>query len=70
MMEETSIFMSFYDFVLYFLEPFAESLSDTQYQIMVSRVAETVFFLFVSGLISAVWGCFGALAALRRAKRG
>lgn len=69
-MEETSIFMDFYEFVLYFLEPFADSLSDTQYQIMLSRVAEIVFFLFVSGLISAVWGCFGALAALRRAKRG
>ena len=69
-MDEPSLFIDFYEFIMYFLEPFAETMSDTQFSIMVSRVAECVFFLFVSGLISAVWGCFGALAALRRAKRG
>ena len=40
-MDETTIFTDFYEFVLYFLEPFADSLSDTQYQIMVARVAES-----------------------------
>lgn len=61
---------NFYDFIMYFLLPFEEYMSDTQFNIMVSSVCSGVLMLFISGLVSAVWGCFGALTALRRSKRG
>ena len=61
---------NFYDFIMYFLLPFEEYMTDTQFNIMVSNVCSGVLMLLISGLVSAVWGCFGALAALRRSKRG
>lgn len=61
---------NFYDFIMYFLLPFEEYMSDTQFNIMVSSVCSGVLMLLISGLVSAVWGCFGALSALRRSKRG
>lgn len=61
---------NFYDFIMYFLLPFEEHMTDTQFSIMVSSVCSGVLMLFISGLVSAVWGCFGALTALRRSKRG
>lgn len=67
---EENIFNSLYDFVMVILEPFAAVLSDIEYERLVSAFALTIMTIFVSGLVSAVWGCFGALAALRRSKRG
>lgn len=59
-----------YNFVNYFLSPFSDYLSYVSYQILIQRIIEGVFVIFVSGCVSALWGCFGAITALRRSKRG
>lgn len=66
-MEGTSVL---YDFIMYFLEPFADHMSDSSFEIMLSTVGSGFLVALMSGAISAVWGACGALAALRRSKRG
>lgn len=65
-METTTL----YQFVMILCEDFAEVMPDQTYGIFVSTVASGIILAFVSGVISAVWGACGALAALRRSKRG
>lgn len=66
-MEGTSVL---YDFIMYFLDPFVEHMSDSSFDILLSTVASGFLVALMSGAISAVWGACGALAALRRSKRG
>lgn len=65
-METTTL----YDFIMILCEDFAAVMPDQTFAIFVSTVASGVILAFVSGVISAVWGACGALAALRRSKRG
>lgn len=66
-MEGTSVL---YDFIMFFLAPFAEHMSDASFDIMLSTVGSGFLVALMSGAISAVWGACGALATLRRSKRG
>ena len=59
-----------YQFIEQLIGDFQPYMSDTSYDILITRCAETISLLFVGGCISALWGCFGALTALRRSKRG
>lgn len=59
-----------YEFIMVFLDPFAEHMSDQGFEILLSTVASGFLVALMSGAISAVWGACGALAALRRSKRG
>lgn len=65
-METTTL----YDFIMALCEDFAAVMTDQTYGIFVSTVASGIILAFVTGIISAVWGACGALAALRRSKRG
>lgn len=67
-MEDNSVFL--YNFVMYFLYAFKDYMTDTEFSILVSNVTMSVLILFVSGAVSATWGACGALASLRRSKRG
>lgn len=56
--------------VTFFLEPFKQGMTDQAYSLMVQTVASGMLLALFTGAISAVWGACGALASLRRSKRG
>lgn len=68
-MDET--YSGLFDFLMYFLKPFGEILSTQQYNIVVASCAQVILILFVSGIISAMFGAFGYLLGTKRGgKRG
>lgn len=70
-MENNEMYSGFYDFLIYFLEPFKNVLSGQQYQILLAGVAQTLFVLFIAAIVSAMFGAFGFLLGTKRGgKRG
>lgn len=59
-----------YEFVMLLLEDFQPYMSDIAYSQMISGTVYCIISVFVGGIISATWGACGALATLRRSKRG
>lgn len=59
-----------YDLVVFFLKPFEDVLTDQAYSLLIQTVCSGMLLALFTGAISAVWGACGALATLRRAKRG
>lgn len=60
--------MSLFDYVMYFLAPFSDVMSENQFGIMCSNVAYLLISVFVGGFISAIFG--GLSALLNFNKRG
>ena len=54
-----------YDFVYYFLSPFADVLSYESMSYLVTSCTIFLLSLLVGGIISATFGAISALAALR-----
>lgn len=70
-MDNKELYSGFYDFLTYFLEPFADVLSGQQYQILLCGVAQTLFIIFIAAIVSAMFGAFGYLLGTKRGgKRG
>lgn len=55
----------FYDFIMFFLSPFAQVMSSQSFEYLLNSCAIFVFTLCIGGIISAMFGAFSALAALR-----
>ena len=54
-----------YDFIMYFLSPFADVLSSQSFDYLVNSCTIFIFTLCIGGIISALFGSFSALAAIR-----
>lgn len=59
-----------YEFVMFLLDGFKDTMSDLAFAQLVNGVTICIVSVFVAGIISATWGACGALACLRRSKRG
>lgn len=61
------MYTGFVDFILFFLEPFVDSgyLSYESFSYLVTGIAIPLFLTLVGGIVSAVFGCIGALTAVR-----
>lgn len=60
-----SEYTAFYDFIMFFLSPFAQVMSSQSFDYLLNSCAIFVFTLCIGGIISAMFGAFSALAALR-----
>ena len=68
---EENIYSGLFDFVMYFIEPFSGVLDDKAYYMLVSSSAQIIFTLFISAILSAMFGAFGYLIGTKRGgKRG
>lgn len=61
------MYTGFVDFILFFLEPFAQSgyLSAQEFAYLINAIAIPLFLTLIGGIVSAVFGCIGALTAVR-----
>ena len=61
------MYTGFVDFILFFLEPFAQTgyLSAQEFAYLITGIAVPLFLTLIGGIVSAVFGCIGALTAVR-----
>lgn len=60
-----SEYTGLYDFIMWFLSPFAQIMSSQSFEYLVNSCTIFIFTLCIGGLISAMFGAFSALAAIR-----
>lgn len=60
-----SEYSGLFDFVMWFLSPFADVLTSQEFGYLVTSCTVFLFTLCIGGIISAMFGAFSALAALR-----
>lgn len=60
-----SEYTGLYDFIMFFLSPFADVLSGQEFAYLVNACTIFIFTLCVGGIISAMFGAMSALAAVR-----